>query len=152
MHLQDDEFQDQTGAWTNTDKLSQIPKMDIIYGASVLTIIAASGKDSNAGLPGVHLSNTRTTQTVGKIGDQLFVSIAGDPMDSFWKSKWSERAWTFQEFLLSKRHLIFLSEQVVFHCSTLSWSEDHALEFVEDAELAFSGPKLRKISLWRSGR
>jgi hypothetical protein len=88
--------------------------MDIIYGASVLTIVAASGKDSNAGLPGVHLSNTRTTQTVGKIGDQLFVSIAGDLKDSFWKSKWSERAWTFQEFLLSKRHLILSPSKLYF--------------------------------------
>lgn len=67
--MQDDEFQDSNGAWTNADKMTQIPKMDVIYGASVLTIIAAYGTDSNAGLPGVHMSNTRTTQIVGKVGD-----------------------------------------------------------------------------------
>lgn len=132
--LQDNEFQDSSGAWTNADKLAQIPKMDIIYSASLFTIIAASGADSNAGLPGVQLSNTRMTQIVGGIGDQIFVSITEDPLTSLWSSKWSERAWTFQEFLLSKRHLIFLPEQVVFHCSTLSWSEDLSLEFVENPD------------------
>lgn len=120
------------GAWTNADKLAQIPKMDIIYGASAVTVIAACGTDSNAGLPGIHVSNTRTTQTVGKIGDQIFVSIHSDPMEAFWQSIWCSRAWTFQEFLLSKRHLIFLPEQVVFHCSTLSWCEDQPLEFIDN--------------------
>jgi hypothetical protein len=83
--LQDDEFQQASGAWSNLDKMTQIPKMDIIYGASLLTIIAACGIDSNAGLPGVHFSDTRTKQAVGKIGDQTFVSVAGDPMDDFWR-------------------------------------------------------------------
>jgi len=151
--LQDDDFQDSNGAWTNADKLAQIPKMDIIYGASVLTVIATCGTDSNAGLPGVHISNTRTTQIVGKIGDQIFVSVTEDPLHKFWRSKWSERAWTFQEFLLSKRHLIFLPEQVVFHCSTLSWSEDHSLEYVDDPENIMAVPawtksyKLRPLQL-----
>ncbi|KAF2202273.1 HET-domain-containing protein, partial [Delitschia confertaspora ATCC 74209] len=92
--MQDDEFQDSNGSWTNADKMAQIPKMNLIYGASVLTIIAAHGTDSNAGLPGVHASNTRTTQTIGKIGDQIFLSIKDDPMEDFWQSKWCERAWT----------------------------------------------------------
>jgi Heterokaryon incompatibility protein (HET) len=151
--LQDDDFQQNNGAWTNADKLVQIPKMDIIYGASLLTVIAACGTDSSAGLPGVHNSSTRTKQVVGKIGDQIFMSVAGDPMDEFWLSKWAERAWTFQEFLLSKRHLIFLPEQVVYHCSTLSWSEDHSIEFVEEPETVMAVPawtrsyKLRPLQL-----
>lgn len=74
-------------------------------------------------------------------------------MDAFWRSKWCERAWTFQEFLLSKRHLIFLPEQTVFHCSTLSWSEDHSLEFVDKPEDIMAVPawtksyKLRPLQL-----
>jgi heterokaryon incompatibility protein (HET) len=151
--LQDDDFKQSNEAWTNEDKLAQIPKMDIIYGASVLTVIAASGTDSNAGLPGVHISSTRKKQVVGNIGDQTFVSITEDPLDAFWRSKWSERAWTFQEFLLSKRHLLFLPEQIVFHCSTLSWSEDHSLEYLDVPGIAKEGPvwtnsyKLRPLKL-----
>lgn len=136
--MQDDDFQDISGAWTNADKMAQIPKMDIIYGASLLTIIGACGSDSNAGLPGVHPSNTRTSQVVEKIGDQIFVSIENDPTEAFWRSKWCERAWTFQEFLLSKRHLVFLPEQIVFHCNTRAWSEDHSLEFVRDQDWTYS--------------
>lgn len=151
--LQDDDFQQMSGAWTNADKMAQIPNMDIIYGASLLTIIAACGTDSNAGLPGVHNSLERTKQVAGKLGDQIFVSIAGGPMDDFWPSKWAERAWTFQEFLLSKRHLIFLPKQVVYHCSTLSWCEDHSLELVKDSQTVGAVPvwtgsyKLRPLQL-----
>ncbi|OAG06735.1 HET-domain-containing protein [Paraphaeosphaeria sporulosa] len=130
--IQDDEIQMATGAWTNADKLAQIPKMDVIYGASALTVIAACGSDSNAGLHGIHPSNARAAQTMGKIGDQFFVSIQNDPMAAFWRSTWVNRAWTFQEFLLSRRHLIFLPEQVVFHCRTLAWCEDHPLEYIDD--------------------
>lgn len=130
--IQDDEIKMETGAWTNADKLAQIPKMNIIYGAAALTIIAACGSDSNAGLPGIHPSDTRTVQTVGKIGDQFFASLQYDPMQAFWRSAWVSRAWTFQEFLLSRRHLIFLPEQVVFHCRTLAWCEDHPLEYIDD--------------------
>ncbi|KAF9735640.1 hypothetical protein PMIN06_008567 [Paraphaeosphaeria minitans] len=130
--IQDDEIQTESGAWTNEEKLAQIPKMDVIYGASALTVIAACGSDSNAGLPGVHPSDTRVTQTMGKIGDQFFVSIQKDPMAAFWRSTWVSRGWTFQEFLLSRRHLIFLPEQVVFHCRTLAWCEDHPLEYIDD--------------------
>lgn len=131
--IQDDEIQTESGAWTNLDKLAQIPKMDIIYGASTLTVIAACGSDSNAGLPGIHPSNTRIAKTIGKIGDQFFVSVEKDPMEAFWESTWVSRAWTFQEFLLSRRHLIFLPNQVVFHCRSLAWCEDHPLEYIDEA-------------------
>ncbi|KAF1964670.1 HET-domain-containing protein [Bimuria novae-zelandiae CBS 107.79] len=146
--LQDDEIQMDTGAWTNPDKLAQIPKMDIIYGASTLTVIAASGADSNAGLPGVLPTDTRKEQMIGKIGDQFFVSIQYDPMKTFWESTWVSRAWTFQEFLLSKRHMIFLPEQVVFHCRTLAWCEDHSLEYIDEA-ITYSGCTPAWTSSWQ---
>ncbi|KAF2692270.1 heterokaryon incompatibility, partial [Lentithecium fluviatile CBS 122367] len=47
--MQDEEYRDGSGAWTNADKMAQIPRMDIIYGASALTVIAACGADSNTG-------------------------------------------------------------------------------------------------------
>ncbi|KAF2109633.1 heterokaryon incompatibility protein-domain-containing protein [Lophiotrema nucula] len=142
--LQDDDFQDSSGAWTNADKLAQIPRMNTIYGASALTVIAACGSDSEAGLPGVHITSTRSTQIIGKIGDQILASIGENPLDAFWRSKSCERGWTFQEFLLSKRHLIFLPEQVVFHCSTLTWCEDHSLEYVDKPENVMAVPAWTK--------
>ncbi|PSN63308.1 HET-domain-containing protein [Corynespora cassiicola Philippines] len=130
--MQDDDIQTKDGAWTNIDKMAQIPKMDIIYGASQFTIIAACGKDSNEGLPGVHPSITRSKQITGKIGDQTFALISDDPLAAFRSSTWHERAWTFQELVLSKRHLIFLPEQALWHCSTFSWTEDHSLEDMDE--------------------
>jgi hypothetical protein len=132
--MQDDEYQDINGVWTNADKMAQIPNMSVIYGASVLTIVAAYGKDSNAGLPGVYASNTRRSQVVGTIGDQIWLSVQNNPMDAFFRSEWLTRAWTFQEFILSKRRLIFLPEQVMFHCHRLSWCEDRFTELLDTPE------------------
>jgi hypothetical protein len=69
--IQDEEIQMETGAWTNADKLAQIPKMDIIYGASALTVIAACGLDSNAGLPGIHASNKQWVRSATSFSSQF---------------------------------------------------------------------------------
>jgi len=43
-------------------KYDAISKMDLVYGAAYLTIIAATGTDANAGLPGLHPGTRGLTQ------------------------------------------------------------------------------------------
>ncbi|PMD41243.1 HET-domain-containing protein [Hyaloscypha variabilis F] len=128
--LQDDDFKTQDGMWTNADKQSQLPRMHEIYGGSALVIIAASGENSEAGLPGILETQSRGMQLVGTIGGQEYVSVSDDLLKSLKDSMWSNRAWTFQEWLFSKRHLIFLPDKVVYHCCESIWVEDYALEHI----------------------
>ncbi|KAL8947807.1 MAG: hypothetical protein Q9222_005946 [Ikaeria aurantiellina] len=73
-----------------------IEHMDLIFDGALATIIAASGFDANAGLPGV--------------SQKIYMLEPGDRAiyQSLHESKYSSRAWTgFQEQLLAPRHIIF---------------------------------------------
>jgi Heterokaryon incompatibility protein (HET) len=92
-----------------------ISKMDSIYEAAEVTIIAAAGLDANSGLPGIG-SIPRRPQPQAKIGNTLLVSTLGDPREHIRNSVWSTRGWTYQEGVLSRRRLVFTEEQVYFEC------------------------------------
>ena len=117
------------------DKASQIPYMDKIYGCAKLTIVAGAGSNAWAGLPGVG-----TRPKLRSIA-QLYGTVCGIPLvtclESYhqWRlgSTWDTRGWTFQEKALSRRLLIFGTEQAYFQCKSDLWCEDTICEtFDED--------------------
>jgi hypothetical protein len=88
--------------------------MDKIYSSACVTIVAAAGKTSADGLPGVS-TVLRTAQTEIKIdGCTLFELPAA--LDSVQASAWASRGWTYQEGLLSTRCLVFTNEGVLYNC------------------------------------
>jgi hypothetical protein len=97
-----------------------IPRMDLIYGFASVIIVAASGADADAGLPGIK-SNSRTLEPKPIcMSNGVWLLRTLDPAGStgvnsysyLQDSTWCERGWTFQEKLFSKRALIFTPEQV----------------------------------------
>ena len=116
------------------DKKVQIPNMDKIYGCAKLTIVAGAGSNAWAGLPGVRSRvKPRSTQ-------QSFSTVKRLPLvtclESYhgWRgdSTWDSRGWTLQEKVLSRRLLIFGSEQVYFQCKTSQWYEDTICENLDE--------------------
>lgn len=124
------------------DKEKFIPQMDLIYGFASVTIVAASGVDADAGLPGVK-GNTPTRR------EQVLFSIKGvsllQTLDGEWKewksgnvwshvyqylgdSLWCKRGWTLQEKVFSRRSLIFSLKQVYWECQEGTWCEDSVWE------------------------
>lgn len=88
--------------------------MDQIYSAACVTIVAAAGKTSADGLPGV--------STVLRL-DQMKIQIDGctllelpAALGSALKSTWVSRGWTYQEGLLSTRCLVFTDRGVLYNC------------------------------------
>ncbi|KAN0094122.1 HET domain containing protein [Hyaloscypha variabilis] len=117
--LQDDE----------NDKRMQIPMMAAIYNRSVLTIIAAFGDDSDAGLPGIGFDRQERLHV--DVGD--FTVISGTPTQPLYANPeyyttWNTRAWTFQEYILSIRCLIFLNHEVYWRCPDTEWHEETDFE------------------------
>ena len=112
------------------DKKVQIPNMDRIYGCAKLTIVAGAGSDAWAGLPGVgpKIKPRPIQQRLSTIKDLPLVTT----LESYhgWRmgSTWDSRGWTLQEKVLSKRLLIFGTEQVYFQCKTSQWYEDTICE------------------------
>lgn len=118
------------------DKAMHIKSMDRIYGAALLTIVAADGIDANAGLPGVR-SGTRTrniNQLHGEIWPGFSIATALDlPLDPS-GSVWGSRGWTFQEQLLSRRLLLFYQGSVFWQCRSSCFCEDAPASIKAQAE------------------
>ncbi|ORX95707.1 heterokaryon incompatibility, partial [Clohesyomyces aquaticus] len=88
----------------------QIAKMDLIYKTAPLTIVAAAGEDSGYGLPGI--SRPRKKQLECQFGEEVLVSVRLDVLHDLCTSKYSTRAWTYQERLFSERSLVFTDHQI----------------------------------------
>ncbi|KAK6208570.1 hypothetical protein QIS74_12088 [Colletotrichum tabaci] len=97
--------------------------MDLIYGNAELTICAADG-DATKGLCAMRPATRNTRQTKGHINPQLQLMVTRPPEMYIRASEWNERAWTFQERLLSRRCLIFTNGRVYFQCRSTGMSED----------------------------
>jgi hypothetical protein len=115
-----------------TDERYFIPKMDVIFGCAVFTIVAASGDDADAGLPGVRLARSRKQMPFMIKGVSIVRTLDPDQSKERYSSflgylkgsVWAQRGWTFQEKLLSPRALIFTEEQVYWECQAGTWCED----------------------------
>lgn len=84
--------------------------MDSIYRGAEISIITAAGEDEDSGLHGVGATRRKKQQVIELEGFTIFCTVP-DPKFEMMKSRWNRRAWTFQEYLLSRRHLIFTEHQ-----------------------------------------
>ncbi|KAF2717514.1 HET-domain-containing protein [Polychaeton citri CBS 116435] len=111
------------------DKLIQIEQMDVIYTNSILTLVAASGTDAEAGLPGLEPETRRPNQHIESIGGLRLVANGPELRQVMASLRWNARGWTFQELALSKRVLCFTPHQCYFLCNAGVQSEDTTLEY-----------------------
>ncbi|KAI0126169.1 heterokaryon incompatibility protein-domain-containing protein [Xylariales sp. AK1849] len=108
------------------EKLHVIANMDRIYQHAELTIVAAC--DTYNGLPGVHRPDAyvprgRGTPVKFTKGNLTLAPCLPDPAEAIRKSAWSSRGWTFQESLLSRRLLVFTSQQLYWNCCGMTAQE-----------------------------
>ncbi len=118
----------------DADKAMQIGGMGAIYSNSHLTIIAAAGRDADAGLPGITNPRTSTQNEIpipgldnGGVPAGLLTMLnprSRDIRHSSEDSYWASRGWTFQERVLSKRAIYFLEEQILWDCGQLHRVEE----------------------------
>ncbi|KAF6834525.1 hypothetical protein CMUS01_06111 [Colletotrichum musicola] len=97
--------------------------MDLIYGNAALTICAADG-DATVGLRAIRPQSRNTKQYKRSVAPGLELMVTRPPEIYIRASEWNERAWTFQERLLSRRCLIFTNGRVYFQCRSTGMSED----------------------------
>ncbi|KAL9108385.1 MAG: hypothetical protein Q9227_006845 [Pyrenula ochraceoflavens] len=96
------------------DKQNQLKMMASIYNLASFTIVAASGDEADSGLPGVNGTPREHWQYVFGHGASRFANRGFQLEPLMLGSAWFSRAWTFQEFALSSRLLIFTGKQVYF--------------------------------------
>ena len=74
------------------DKHDQIQKMDEIYQNAALTIVAAAGKDANAGLPGIS-EPPDVNQRIINVGNVRLANVLPYLRKSVESSFWQSRGW-----------------------------------------------------------
>ncbi|KAF2821392.1 HET-domain-containing protein [Ophiobolus disseminans] len=120
--------------------------MGNIYAHSLLTVIAGSCSSANDHLPGV--SKERCwTQWFQKVSAGLTLSAHFDFKDILEHTKYGERAWTFQEYQLANRLLVFAANnQVYFSCKEVVFSEEVVTGTTLESDAAMlQGAELIKI-------
>lgn len=116
------------------DKTHHLSFIGEIYRHCLLTIIAASGVDAEAGLPGLREPRT-FRQHIIKAKDStlespqihLVTAQTVRPMwynSYFFGAKWMTRGWTLQERALSSRTIVFTENQVYWNCRGATWTEE----------------------------
>lgn len=109
---------------------AQIKQMNLVYSQASLTIIAAAGEDSSAGLPGVRPGTRSNRQEIVYLPCGPMITVIDGPPNygRLRQSRWMTWAWTMQERLLATRKLIFTETQVFFECRFGFFMEEMVLE------------------------
>ena len=106
----------------------QLNNMSAIYAKACVTIIAAQGSNAEYGLRGFRdFSRPRELdQEVWRLtkGEKLIERQFSEPDTLEKDSPWYRRCWTFQEYLYSRRRLIFEADTVRWECDHAVWYED----------------------------
>ncbi|KAM3070634.1 hypothetical protein ACMFMF_008086 [Clarireedia jacksonii] len=91
----------------NKDKKDQIALMDEIYGHALAVLIGAAGDDTACSIPGLGKRKRELTSYVETVDGQLLMTSLATTTFSAKRSQWNTRAWTYQEYILGNRLLIF---------------------------------------------
>jgi hypothetical protein len=109
------------------EKQEAIAKMDSIYEAASITIIAAPAPGSPPGLPGISRERRMLEQHTVKVGSHTWTSTLPHLSTAISLSAWKTRGWTYQEAVLSTRCLYFTDVQVYFVCQCATACESLAI-------------------------
>ena len=131
-------------------KSSQIQQMDRVYGCSLLTLIHAPTDPGDQvegykGFVGYRRGSRIAKQDIYHVqGMELLIPLS-DVNFVILESRWTSRAWAYQEERLSRRKLYFTEAQMYFQCSCAIFCEDSAGEGIDPS--AFIYPA---TNLWNS--
>ncbi|KAG1775980.1 heterokaryon incompatibility protein-domain-containing protein [Suillus placidus] len=110
------------------DKSTQLRAMDLVYGLSHLTIVAAGSTTARDPLPGCR-PQTRSLQQHIEVVQGLHLYVAPPRLrEALAQSTWNTRCWTYQESALSCRRIYFTGPQVYFECKCDIFCEDIVAE------------------------
>jgi len=121
--------------------------MDRIYGNALLTIVAADAEHANVGLAGVDKRSRQVNQICEEIEPGFHMMLPLPEPKGLATSPWNNRAWTFQECLLSRRLAIFTGDRLVWRCrKAVAFEDMTAAESGEELE-GFAWLSIRPLQL-----
>ncbi|KAI0161463.1 heterokaryon incompatibility protein-domain-containing protein [Xylariaceae sp. FL1272] len=131
----------------DNDRGIGITAMDLVYEQAHFTIIAGSGTDADSGLPGVRAhSRISSHQITSEVMPGVNLVLRHTMEDILAKSEYHHRGWTFQEYYLSRRKILFIDDTIYFKCHEKSWQELEDGLPVRPDPTAEQGQALSKLS------
>ncbi|KAF2168430.1 hypothetical protein M409DRAFT_53110 [Zasmidium cellare ATCC 36951] len=130
------------------EKHDIVAHMGSIYRNAYATIVAASAEDSSIGISALYPSSRRAEAPQRmKSQHNAFSLLPSRPqLEGLVEScKWSSRAWTFQERLLSKRCIFFFEDEVIMQCANGVLREAYQIQHTHS--LLFSAASLFHLSM-----
>lgn len=112
------------------DKADNIAKMGDIYHYAYATIIGAAG-NSDVGLTRLHGNEQSddSCATFWSAGNSVsLLPVREDLENGLKRTTWNKRGWTYQEGLLSQRHIYFFKDEVICQCRRSTVREAYDLE------------------------
>ncbi|KAL6832152.1 heterokaryon incompatibility domain-containing protein [Trichoderma camerunense] len=102
-------------------KASEFSSMDHVYSAACMTIIAAA----EYGMFHTPEATIHSPESDSKNPTKAAEVARAHRIRSYYEtvcaSEWAERAWTYQEYVLSKRVVFFLGTQIFWQCECAVW-------------------------------
>lgn len=121
-------------------RAAQIAIMDQIYGSAALTIVVPNANHAASGPPGLRVGTQDFGQTVEQVSSCLIPAVElPHTIGAVTKAPWSNRGWTYQERLLSKRLPICADETVFGQCKSLLTGGDVALADKDESTTWWQG-------------
>ena len=112
-------------------------KMAFYYGSAYVTIAGSS-----SGNPNESFLKPRLAGELRLAGDGCPVGVRRCPSDRLKYGPLNQRAWCFQETVLSPHILHFTSDQVIFECQTHMHAEDGRKVTKQDQDVERRGPAM----------
>jgi len=114
-------------------KQAQLNNMTAIYANASITIIAADGSNAEYGLRGVREVSRAVKRTLRQefipfgphrgVVERIFPPL-NEPSGKDPANVYYQRAWTYQEYLFSKRRVVFHRDSILWECCSTTWFED----------------------------
>jgi len=98
--------------------------MDEIYGYALAVLVVAAGDDAAYGIPGLGKRKRELASYVETVHEQLLMISLTTTAFSAKQSQWNIRAWTYQEYILGNRLLVFTDTYVFFKYSRGMFRDD----------------------------
>lgn len=120
---------------TDPEHALGIRNMDRIYEGAAVTIVAADGSDGNSRIAAMH-PRSLDTQTIATLpsGDRWTMVTGVHYHMHFLKENYPTRGWTFQEFILSHRCVVFVDGLAFWLCRARMFSEETFWDRFDDDE------------------
>lgn len=126
----------------SAETADQLNLMGAFYATALVTIVVADG-DSAVGIPGLKdVSNSRgAKQKLIPFGRDILVC----PEFEIQLGEYKKRGWTYQEYIMSQRRLIFAGHRMQWVCQCCHWHEEVALGSEVDRDILYNQPEPNTI-------